>query len=42
MPATFTVNDSYTFNLISAASSNEVGGGSFVSAGPINNGVETG
>ena len=39
MPATLTVNDSYKFTALSAATSTTTGGGSFVSAGPIDNGV---
>ena len=35
-PTTITVENSYTFNLVNNASSTETGGGSFVSAGPIN------
>ena len=35
-PSTITVENSYTFNLVNNASSAETGGGSFVSAGPIN------
>ena len=36
VPSTITVENSYTFNLVNNASSAETGGGSFVSAGPIN------
>jgi hypothetical protein len=39
MPATLTVNDSYKFTALSTATSTATGGGSFVSAGPIDNGV---
>ena len=39
MPATLTENNSYKFTALSAATSTASGGGSFVSAGPIDNGV---
>ena len=39
MPATLTENNSYKFTVLSAATSTASGGGSLVSAGPIDNGV---
>jgi len=41
MPATFTENNSYKFSLINAATVTEKAGGLWISAGPINNGVES-
>ena len=38
MPATLTVNDSYKFTAYQHTST-ATGGGSFISAGPIDNGV---
>jgi len=36
-PSSFTVYNSFTFNLISAASSSEIGGGLQTLSGPVNN-----